>query len=161
MSGMITATCWKTPAVFRGMTSSQQGFFQIGQGSRAAAKKRKAGANMTDELIRIYGFFVGVIISVAIVWLVLFTFFPSKPDGELWITVDGTRAKTTHYGHYEIQCLCEYLVESGYKCSDRFMGCGAVNCECFEYSIRLQNDLILWRTGHSGTFVQGEGLVCT
>ena len=89
-----------------------------------------------------------------------FQVFPTKPDGELWITMNGTREKTTYYGHYEIQCLCKYLIELNYSCADRYMGCGAVNCECFEYSNKLKNDIILWRTGHSGTFVQGEGLVC-
>ena len=87
--------------------------------------------------------------------------FSMKPDGELWITQNGSRVKTMYYGHYEIQCLCKYLIELKHKCSDRFMGCGAVNCECYGYSNDLKNDLILWRTGHSGTFVRGEGLVCT
>lgn len=91
---------------------------------------------------------------------ILGTFYP-KQDGELWISINGSRLKTLYYGHYPIQCLCEYLRELNYSCGDRFMGCGAVNCECFEYSERFKNDLMNWKSYHSGTFVQGEGLVCT
>lgn len=86
--------------------------------------------------------------------------FPSKPDGELWISDNGSRFKTTYYGHYEIQCLCKYLTELNYSCADRYMGCGAVNCECFNWTARLQNDLGAWKSYHSGAFVRGEGLVC-
>jgi len=85
---------------------------------------------------------------------------PGKPDGELWITVNGSRVNTTYYGHYEVQCLCKYLMELNYSCGDRYMGCGAVNCECFNWTARLQNDIGDWKSYHSGGFVQGEGLVC-
>lgn len=112
------------------------------------------------ESVEILGYIVFAAMGLWITINLITIVFPTKPDGELWISDDGSRIKTTYYGHYEIQCLCQYLRELNYSCGDRFMGCGAVNCECFNWTARLQNDLGNWRSYHSGTFVQGEGLVC-
>lgn len=61
-----------------------------------------------------------------------------KPDGNLYLYLNGKLIGETHLGHREVMDFCrndfdgdDYVIS---ECSEMFYGCGAINCKCeFEY----------------------------
>ena len=114
---------------------------------------------------------IALVITVLIV-MIIYLFIvnningqPNHPDGYLWIRHNGRTVYEHHFNHQQIQCLCDYLEEYGYDCSDYYPGCGATNCKCFIKTetelTKIKDQVFIWSNSHDGYWERGKGVVCT
>lgn len=88
---------------------------------------------------------------------------PPMPDGLVFVTSDNEVAtQRASLGHYGVQGFCRFAKQNNLTCEDDFVGCGAINCICFDVDPSALDAVIYdWVSNHECHWESGKGMLCT